>query len=69
MTVLRGVFTGWVEVLRAGVDTNMADPDPMLAFTKAKTGAVGLSIIVIGRVSRNTKISYLIPTPQPLVPR
>ena len=28
VTVLRGVFTDWVEVLRAGVDANMADPDP-----------------------------------------
>ena len=28
MTVLRDVFTDWVEVLRAGVDANMADPDP-----------------------------------------
>ena len=42
-------------------------PTQMPAFTKAKTGAVGfLSIIVIGRVSRNIKISYLIPTPPPL---
>ena len=28
VTVLRGVFKDWVEVLRAGVDANMADPDP-----------------------------------------
>ena len=69
VTVLRGVFTDWVEVLRAGVDANMADPDPNARIYKGENGADGfLSIIVIGRVSRNIKISYLIPTP-PLVPR
>ena len=28
VTVLRGAFTGWVDVLRAGIDANMNDPDP-----------------------------------------
>ena len=28
VTVLRGVFSDWVDVLRKGVDANMADPDP-----------------------------------------
>ena len=53
MTVLRGAFADWVEVLRAGVQANMVDPDPSARIYKGKNGVVGfLSIIVTGRVSR-----------------
>ena len=38
VTVLRGVFTDWVEVLRAGVDANMADPDPNARIYKGENG-------------------------------
>lgn len=38
-TVLRGVFSDWVETLRAGVDANMKDPDPTARiYTDEKTG-------------------------------
>ena len=36
--VLRGVFTDWVEILRAGVDANMADPDPNARIYKGENG-------------------------------
>ena len=36
VTVLRGVFTDWVEILRAGVDANMADPDPNARIYKGE---------------------------------
>ena len=36
VTVLRGAFTGWVDVLRAGIDANMNDPIQMPVFTKVK---------------------------------
>ena len=38
VTVLRGVFADWVEVLRAGVDANMADPDPNARIYKGENG-------------------------------
>ena len=38
VTVLRGVFADWVEVLRAGVDVNMADPDPNARIYKGENG-------------------------------
>lgn len=37
-TVLRGVFAGWVETLRKGVDANMADPDPTARIYKDDKG-------------------------------
>ena len=40
VTVLRGVFADWVEVLRAGVDANMANPNPNARIIKAKMGTV-----------------------------
>jgi ectoine hydroxylase-related dioxygenase (phytanoyl-CoA dioxygenase family) len=38
VTVLRGVFNDWVDVLRAGIDANMADPDPNARVYKGKDG-------------------------------
>ena len=38
VTVLRDVFTDWVDVLRAGIDANMADPDPNARIYKGKQG-------------------------------
>ena len=38
VTVLRDVFTDWVEVLRAGVDANMLDPDPNARIYKGENG-------------------------------
>ena len=38
VTVLRGVFADWVDVLRAGVDANMADPDPNARIYKDENG-------------------------------
>ena len=38
VTVLRDVFTDWVEVLRAGVKANMADPDPNARSYKGQNG-------------------------------
>ena len=37
-TVLRGVFSDWVETLRNGVDANMADPDPNARIYKGDKG-------------------------------
>ena len=57
-TVLRGVFSDWVETLRAGVAANMEDPDPMRGSIVAKTAAGGsLLITATGIASRNTRIS------------
>ncbi len=36
--VLRGVFADWVEVLRAGVDENMRDPDPNARIYRGENG-------------------------------
>ncbi len=38
VTVLRGVFSDWVDTLRAGVDANMADPDPTARIYKGEKG-------------------------------
>ena len=38
VTVLRGAFTGWVDVLRAGIDANMNDPDPNARIYKGENG-------------------------------
>ena len=38
VTVLRGVFLDWVDVLRKGVDANMADPDPNARIYTGKDG-------------------------------
>ncbi|MEM1300555.1 MAG: phytanoyl-CoA dioxygenase family protein [Pseudomonadota bacterium] len=37
-TVLRGVFKDWVDVLRAGVDANMKDPDPNARIYRGENG-------------------------------
>lgn len=39
VTVLRGVFSDWVKVLRDGVDANMHDPDPTARIYKGEKGA------------------------------
>ena len=38
VTVLRGVFSNWVDLLRKGVDANMADPDPNARIYTGKDG-------------------------------
>ena len=38
VTVLRGAFTDWVDVLRAGVEANMNDPDPNARIYKGENG-------------------------------
>ena len=38
VTVLKGVFSDWVDVLRKGVDANMADPDPNARIYTGKDG-------------------------------
>ena len=38
VTVLRHVFADWIEVLRNGVDANMADPDPNARIYQGKDG-------------------------------
>ncbi len=38
VTVLRGVFYNWVDLLRKGVDANMADPDPNARIYTDKDG-------------------------------
>ena len=38
VTVLRGAFADWVEVLRAGVQANMLDPDPNARIYKGENG-------------------------------
>ena len=38
VTVLRNVFADWVDVLRKGVDANMADPDPNARIYTGKDG-------------------------------
>ena len=38
VTVLRGVFTDWVETLRKGVDFNVANPGPDGRFYTGDTG-------------------------------
>ena len=37
-TVLRGVFSDWVETLRAGIQANMDDPDPNARIYKGENG-------------------------------
>ena len=56
-------------MLRAGVDVNLADPDPDARIYKGESGSgrFFLLIILIGRVFKNTKISDLIPTLPPLL--
>ena len=39
VTVLKGVFTKWVEKLQKGIQANMADPDPNARVYKGKEGA------------------------------
>ena len=38
VTALRGVFSNWVDLLRKGVDANMADPDPNARIYTGKDG-------------------------------
>lgn len=38
VTVLRGVFSDWVETLRSGIDANMRDPDPNARIYKGENG-------------------------------
>ena len=38
VTVLRGAFTGWFDVLRAGIGANMNDPDPNARIYKGGNG-------------------------------
>ena len=38
VTVLRGAFTDWVDVLRAGIDANLDEPDPNARIYKGKNG-------------------------------
>jgi ectoine hydroxylase-related dioxygenase (phytanoyl-CoA dioxygenase family) len=38
VTVLRGVFKDWVETLRAGVDANIADPNPNARIYEGENG-------------------------------
>ena len=38
VTVLRGVFADWVDVLRDGIDANMNDPDPNARIYKGDNG-------------------------------
>jgi ectoine hydroxylase-related dioxygenase (phytanoyl-CoA dioxygenase family) len=38
VTVLRGAFTDWVDVLRAGIDANLHDPDPNARIYKGENG-------------------------------
>ena len=38
VTVLKSVFSDWVDVLRKGVDANMADPDPNARIYTGKDG-------------------------------
>ncbi|QYX58572.1 phytanoyl-CoA dioxygenase family protein [Roseovarius sp. SCSIO 43702] len=38
VTILRGVFSDWVETLRAGVAANMDDPDPNARIYKGENG-------------------------------
>ena len=37
-TVLRGVFSEWVDTLRAGIAANMADPDPNARIYRGENG-------------------------------
>ena len=38
VTVLRGAFTDWVDVLRAGIDANLDEPDPNARIYKGENG-------------------------------
>jgi ectoine hydroxylase-related dioxygenase (phytanoyl-CoA dioxygenase family) len=38
VTVLRGLFSNWVDLLRAGIDANMAKPNPNARIYKGDTG-------------------------------
>ena len=38
VTFLRGVFADWVDILRAGIDANMNDPDPNARIYKGDNG-------------------------------
>lgn len=38
VTVLKGVFTAWIETLRTGVAANMADPSPNARIYRGKDG-------------------------------
>ena len=38
VTVLRGVFSDWIETLREGIDANMRDPDPNARIYKGENG-------------------------------
>lgn len=38
VTVLRDVFSDWVDILRAGVDANMEDPDPNARIYRGENG-------------------------------
>ncbi|MFT5503531.1 MAG: hypothetical protein ACI845_002429 [Gammaproteobacteria bacterium] len=38
VTVLRGLFSDWVEVLREGVAANMAEPNPTARIYRGEEG-------------------------------
>ena len=60
VTVLRGAFTGWVDVLRAGIDANMNDPDPNARIYKGENGnGRFLLITAIGTGLQNIRILSL----------
>ena len=66
VTVLRGVFSNWVDVLRKGVDANMADPDPNARiYTGRMVVAVFLWITATGPASPNTGSLFSAPTLPP----
>lgn len=39
VTVLKGVFTEWVDILQKGIQANMADPDPNARIYKGNEGS------------------------------
>ena len=39
VTVLKNVFTDWVEILQKGIEANMADPDPNARMYKGNEGS------------------------------
>ena len=69
VTVLKGVFSDWVDVLRKGVDANMADPDPNARIYTGKDGGGRFFVDYCNwGASPNIGNSFLIPTLPRLVP-
>ncbi|GIS13250.1 MAG: hypothetical protein CM15mP115_24010 [Alphaproteobacteria bacterium] len=66
VTVLRGVFFDWVDVLRKGVDANMADPDPNARIYTGRTAAAAFCrLLQLGSASPNTRSLFSTPTLPP----